>query len=447
MSENEPNTDDANESTYSRRRVLQGSSALAVMAATGMSINSAVAEEAAPEGDIEELLADLPDNWGRWGEDDELGALNLLGSEQMFEGMKAVQRGGKKNLERFTLQVPMTGFEAPEEGIQDPIFPGRVVGRRDNVEDISNIETGPGGVKTTDDKFVTTLFLQGTTHLDALSHPWYGDELYNGFDDSTTRTEREYFETDMPEFDGAGGGPIIGCESDEPVERTFGMSRNDISSAARSGVAGRGVLLDVGRHMGGNGEGIDDDRLAPGTRIGLDDLQATADAQGVEIRERDILLIRTGSLIRAYETPEEQDAPWNPLVEPGLYFSEELAEWLYDMDIPYLGADNIAVEKVTQTIEQDGEERVFGIPFHGYFMRDLGGYLNEILWLEDLARTACWDGIYEFLFTGAPLYADMSSGAPMNPMVIKAAPEGTPEDGRSDVVPEGRDTVVGSTED
>ena len=428
------------ESTLKRRTVLQGTGTLAGLAAAGVSIGDVAAQEDVPGGDIEELLADLPDNWGRWGEDDELGALNFLGSEEMFEGMKAATKRGRKSVESFTLQVPMTGFEAPEEGIQDPIFPSRVVGRRDNVDDFTNEEPAAGGMKTTDGKFVTTLFVQGTTHLDAPSHPWYGDEIYNGFSEETTRTKREYFNTTMPEFDGQGGVPITSCEDGSPVEETFGQSRADISNAAVKGVMGRGVLLDVGRHMGGNGDGIDDDRLAPNTCIGLEDLESTADEQGVKLQKRDVLLIRTGSIPRAYETPDERDAEWDPTVEPGLCFSEELVRWTHEMEIPFFGADNIAVEKIGQVIEQDGEDRSFGIPLHGAFLRDLGVYLNEILWLEDLAETCANDGIYDFLFAAAPLYADMSSGAPMNPMVMKAAPDGKPDvDGREAAIPDPED--------
>ena len=414
---------------YDRRSFLRGSSAVAALIAAGMSPEAiAAAQPDVPEGDIEELLEDLPDNWGKWGDDDELGALNYLGSEQMYDGMHAAMRKGRENVAGFTLQVPMTGFENPDGEIQDPLFPGRVVGRRDNVADATNAEPATGGMKFADDKFVTTLYLQGTTHLDALAHPWYGDHLYNRFDASTTHTEREYTETEMPTFDGLGGVPIIGCESDEPVEETFGLGKADISGPAEQGVMGRGVLLDVGRAMGGNEEDIYDDRLAPETCISLEDMHETAEEQGVEIEERDVLLIRTGSIPRAYEPPEEQDAPWNPLVEPGICFSEDLVRWVDDMEIPFIGADNIALEKLNQVVEQNGEDVLITNPLHGAFLRDLGVYISEILWLEELGAQCAADGIYDFLFTAAPLYAEMSTGAPMNPTIIKAS-DTDPEDG------------------
>ncbi len=438
MTENHSDADEGDRhrtnTELDRRTVLRGSGALAALATAGISIDGVRAQEDAPPvGDIEKLLADLPDNWGRWGEEDELGALNFLGSEEMFDGMKAATKRGRKAVEGFTLQLPMTGFEAPgEDAGQDPVFPGRVVGRRDNVADVSNVTPAAGGMKFTDDKFVTTLFLQGTTHLDALAHPWYGEELYNGFDEETTRTKRDYSNTEMPTFDGQGGVPINACGSGDPVEETYGLGKADISSAAQKGVMGRGVLLDVGREMGGNGEGIYEDRLAPNTCVTLEDLKETADAQGVELQKRDILLIRTGSIPRAREGPDERDADWNPLNEPGLCFSEELVRWTHDMEIPFYGADNIAMEKLTQVVEQDGEEVTIVNPLHGAFMRDLGVYITEILWLEDLAAACAEDGIYDFLFTAAPLHVEMSTGAPINPTVIKATPEGRPDGGEDD---------------
>jgi len=76
-----------------RRRFVQGCGASIAFAAAGTSLGTVAAQEGS---DVEALLADLPDKWGRWGEEDELGALNLLGSEEMFAGMRAAtKRGGE----------------------------------------------------------------------------------------------------------------------------------------------------------------------------------------------------------------------------------------------------------------------------------------------------------------------------------------------------------------
>ncbi|MEF8908041.1 MAG: hypothetical protein V5A13_09285, partial [Haloarculaceae archaeon] len=109
MAGNDNDSEEADGFNIGRRRFVGGVGALAALAAAG--VGTAGAQEDGGPGltPAGQLLKDLPDNWGRWGEDDELGAINELDSEAMFRGMQAVRRGGRKNIERFTLQTPMTG--------------------------------------------------------------------------------------------------------------------------------------------------------------------------------------------------------------------------------------------------------------------------------------------------------------------------------------------------
>lgn len=91
--------------------------------------------------------------------------------------------------------------EVPTTTVGDPAFPGRTPARRGNVRDEQAVREGeqepyPGGMKSSDDKFFTDFFLQGTTHLDSLGHAWYGDQIYNGFDAMTT-AETKTFEREL----------------------------------------------------------------------------------------------------------------------------------------------------------------------------------------------------------------------------------------------------------
>lgn len=450
---------------------MQGCGAGLALALASSGIGTAAAEhdeEDEEDDDFEDigtLLEGMPDNWGRWGDDDGLGVLNVLGSEEMFEGMKAAMKRGEKRVQRFTLQAPMTGFgidsihgdaEGTTTDTGDAMFPGRFPARRDNWADASdpdaedgtrNLTTPPaeGGMAFADDAFITPLYLQGATHADALGHGWYGDQIYNGYSTDTTHTSRTY---DIPvtgikdlkkDEDGDGEQPELGA-----VEETFGLGKADISYAAGAGVAGRGVLLDVGRHMGT--EGPDDSWLPldaepleegdPAAAVTLSDLQATADAQGVELKERDVLLVRTGAL----ERTRDPEAEWNALGEPGLTYSDALVEWVHEMDVPYIGADNLGVEKIFQTVTEDdlneGRKDLHGdyaLPLHGAFLRDLGVTLNEVVDLEALGNQCAADGIYDFLFTAAPLHAEGGSGAPVNPVVIKATDEKGASNGNDNV--------------
>lgn len=366
---------------------------------------------------IEPLLEIVAEaNWGRWGRDDGLGAINLLGSDEMRGGLAAAYRDGAAGVERFTLQTPITGetidtlleeTEFPTTDTGDPFFPSCNIGRRDNVGDaVRNPQSTPSGASFAEDRFVTPLYLHGTTHYDALAHGWYGGALYNGFDPETTHTIRRY---DHP-TEGHNG---------EPITETAGIGKADISNAARSGVAGRVVLLDVGRHR----VDVPPHRLPMGTAITLDDLRGTAAGQDVELRPRDILLIRTGSVERA----RDPNAEWHPLYDPGLTYSDSLVRWVRDMEIPLIGADNLGIERWVHQVEErhlNGDRTDLAgkylIPLHGAFLRDLGVTLNEVLDLERLAAAAARDAIYEGLYTAAPLHVEMGTGAPVNPVVLKA---------------------------
>ncbi|MFW6046135.1 MAG: hypothetical protein ACOC8O_04685, partial [Natronomonas sp.] len=48
---------------------------------------------------VADLLDELPDNWGRWGDDDQRGTLNLLGSDEATAGMRTVLDGPGERIE------------------------------------------------------------------------------------------------------------------------------------------------------------------------------------------------------------------------------------------------------------------------------------------------------------------------------------------------------------
>jgi kynurenine formamidase len=321
---------------------------------------------AAEKTEIEKLLADTPTNWGKWGKDDQIGALNYLGENEVKRGVKAIQSG-----KRFTLQLPMI------HGV-GPVFPGRIpvqhfMSQDESVYSANKQQPASGGMKYSDD--AVFMYLQGTTHIDALGHAWYSDQLYNGKSSDTT---------------------------------VHGHDFVDIAQLGDVGIAGRGVLVDVGRFRGDSNH-----RLAPGNCVTLDDIKSTAKKQKLEIKKRDILMIRTGSMGRFYDEADKQN--WNALTEPGLCYSSALVKWIDDMEIPVIAADNLAVELAAQEI--NGSTMV--IPLHGALIRDLGLVLTELYWLDDLADDSAEDGQYSFFFTAAPLKMKGGSGSPVNPMVIK----------------------------
>jgi kynurenine formamidase len=313
--------------------------------------------------DLVDLLKDAPTNWGKWGPDDEVGALNYLGAEQVLAAVRLVSSG-----KVFTLQRLIGDPKG------DPVWPGRTPAERTQILDEGDWDEGgkgpayPGGLHYADDKL--DAYLQGSTQYDALGHLWYDGKLWNGFDARTT----------------------IG-----------GLDKASVEPIAQRGVVGRAVLLDMARFRGKN-------TLDKGETFTHEDLMACAQAQGVVIEKRDILIVRTNFLQLFFEQGPVFYEGFN---EPGLVYSPELVQWFADMEIPNLVTDTIANEVTT-----DPNNGV-ALVLHNALMRNLGVTLTEIADLEQLADDCAEDGQYAFLYVAAPLKVAKGSGSPVNPVVIK----------------------------
>lgn len=309
-----------------------------------------------------DLLAKAPSNWGKWGADDEVGSLNYLGPEQAIAAA-ALVRSGKV----FTLQRLIGDPKG------DPVWPGRKPAVRTQIMDEATWDGAdapqfPGGLHYADDKI--DAFLQGSTQYDALGHVWYDGKLWNGYDARTT----------------------VG-----------GMDVASVEPIAQRGVVGRGVLLDMARFRG-------KEHLDTAETFDHTDLEACAAAQGVELQPRDVLLIRTNYLQLFFELGDDF---YDGFCEPGLQYSPELVQWFADNEIPNLVTDTIANEVTTD------QNNGVALTLHCALMRNLGVVFTEITDLEALAADCAADGVYEFMYTAAPLKIAQGSGAPVNPVVVK----------------------------
>jgi kynurenine formamidase len=321
-----------------------------------------VTETARAVPDLEELLKDAPTNWGKWGDDDEVGALNYLGPQEVLNAVRLV-RSGKV----FTLQRLIGDPNG------DPVWPGRAPAERTQILDESSWDAPdapqfPGGLHYSDDKI--DAFLQGSTQYDGLGHLWYSGKIWNGYDARTT----------------------VG-----------GNEKASVRPIAERGIVGRGVLLDMARFRGKA-------TLDAAETFTHEDLVACAQQQGVELRKRDIVVVRTNYLQLFYELG---DKFYEGFCEPGLVYSPELVRWFQDMEIPNLVTDTIANEVTTDP--NNGVSLVL----HNALMRNLGVTLTEIADLEELAADCAQDGVYEFLYAAAPLKVHKASGSPVNPLAIK----------------------------
>jgi kynurenine formamidase len=185
------------------------------------------------------------------------------------------------------------------------------------------------------------------------------------------------------------------------------MAINSVLPIAERGIAGHGVLLDVARYRGV-------DHLQAGEAITLDDLLKTAERQAIEIKKRDILLVRTGWLGYIEHLDESQLAAFqNHFAEPGLRHNADLVNWFYEMEIPLLASDNLTNE----CWKNDQDPKM--LELHVTLMSNLGVLFSEINTLDPLAVDCEQDRQYDFLYAAGPLKIVAATGAPMNPLAMK----------------------------
>lgn len=312
---------------------------------------------------VGDLLKDSPKTWGKWGPDDEIGALNYLGAAEVLDAVRSVRKG-----KVFTLQVPMGN------PVGDPVWPGRRGAERYQILDEGHWISGKGptfagGLHYADDAM--SAFLQGSTQYDALGHVWYDGQLYNGYDARST----------------------IG-----------GMAKASVLPIAERGIVGRGVLIDIAKYRG-------KENLDKGETFTHEDLIAAAAAQGTEITPRSILVIRTGWIETYFRDGREEF--YDGFIEPGLTYSPELVAWFRDMEIPNLVTDTIANEVTVDPVSG------VALPLHCALMRNLGVTFTEICDLRALSDDCSADGRWDFLYTAAPLKVVNGTGSPVNPIAVK----------------------------
>jgi kynurenine formamidase len=173
---------------------------------------------------------------------------------------------------------------------------------------------------------------------------------------------------------------------------------------AASQITGRGVLLDVGRAIGTDGE------LPDGYPITTADLEATIAAQGPSARvgRGDLLLVRTGRLARARREGWQDYAGGD---SPGLSFTT--ADWLHGTEIAGIATDTWGFEV------RPNEFDIAFQPLHQVCIPNMGLFLGEMWDLDALAADCAADGQWDFFLTAAPLPVTGAVGAPVNPIAVK----------------------------
>src|SRR5512134_3821018 len=190
--------------------------------------------------DILRKLALQVRNWGKWGPDDEIGTLNYITPDTIAAACRLATSG-----KVFALGIPLEK-NGPQSGTRQRFNPIHAMFRDGgdaprNPAEVKAME-GYGG---SDDWIVMPL--QCATQWDSLAHIFDEGKMYNGYDAALVTSS--------------------------------GAAKNSIDKT-KSKLAGRGVLLDVARHKGVRA-------LEPGYAITVDDLEATAAAEKVQVQRGD----------------------------------------------------------------------------------------------------------------------------------------------------------------
>ncbi|SHH70018.1 cyclase family protein [Pollutimonas bauzanensis] len=330
-------------------------------------------------------------NWGDFGADDELGRVNLLGSEQVLKGVREVREG-----KVFCLSLPL---DLPGGMVLNPRRkpPRLAATERDGVPYMNfAMETlDASAIDVLSDDQVT-LSLQYSTQWDSLAHVGalfdpLGDGVaaklyYNGY-----RAGEDVLGPDHAE-DGHD------CGSHGTGARKLG-----IENFAVKGMQGRGVLVDLARRYGR------DRKL-----VGHAELMAVMEADKVVVEPGDMLVLRTGFAEVVMEMAGNPDADvlhHSCAVLDGA--DEKLLAWITDSKIAAICADNYAVEAYPAR-EREGRKSL--LPLHHHCLFKLGLPLAELWYLRDLAEWLAQHQRNRFLLTAPPLRLPGAVGSPVTPI-------------------------------
>ncbi|HYK63636.1 MAG TPA: cyclase family protein, partial [Patescibacteria group bacterium] len=172
-------------------------------------------------------LFDKLSNWGRWGKDDQRGALNYITNQKRAAAARLVQTG-----ESVSLALPLATVPAPDN--PTPVTHLMVQAGADSREQ---------PLPYSGDYFAIAPHGMANTHIDALCHVFWNNKMYNGFDASE-----------------------VGSQG----------AKKCAIDVTRTGIVSRGVLLDIARLK-------KVDWMEPGAKILPEDLDAAEKAQKVRV--------------------------------------------------------------------------------------------------------------------------------------------------------------------
>ncbi len=210
---------------------------------------------------VDQWMTELS-NWGRWGDDDERGTLNLITPEKRRTALALATAGVSVSLSHNYLTERAADATSPIG--REMLGPDR-----------------PGPFRS--DRYTFAYHGYAHSHMDSLCHMMHDGRMYNGYvrDDEVT---------------------AAGCAKLAIIN-------------FKQGIVTRGILMDIARLKGV-------DYLEPGTPIYVDDFEAWEREAGMRVEPGDIVFVRSGRWARRAEqgawATSEQSAGLHASVAPWL---------------------------------------------------------------------------------------------------------------------------------
>ena len=257
-------------------------SLIAIVLVAGVSVHTAQNQSRgrptiATEADFTRAMTELS-NWGRWGDDDELGAANLITPAKRKQALALAKEGRTISMAHDVVQ----------EKAADAA----------NILERAIVTVSPTG---STDRYQYTGTYHGVihSHLDAVDcHIMFEGKGYNG---------RPW----------------------EDIMATGGCPKGNIN-AVKDGVVTRGILFDATRLPGKAGP---QGWLEPGTAIHRDDLEALEKLEHVKVSSGDVILLYTGRWKRRAAL-----GPW-PNANGFAGYHADVAYFIKERGVSFIGGD------------------------------------------------------------------------------------------------------------
>lgn len=321
-------------------------------------------------------------NWGAWGEDDQLGRLNLITPEKVLQGIAEVKEG-----KTFCLSLPLEypGGQMINK-VRKPPFLSAVIRNNEPYFNYQWNKLNPDNLDIGSDDQVA-LFNQYSTQWDSLAHR---GKLFDVMDDGNLQPV--YYNGFRAAKD------VVMNENNETKAKALG-----IESMAVHGVQGRGVLIDFYSKFG----------AFPRKEVGYDDLMQIMEKDNIVVEEGDILCIWTGldqMIMRMQGNPDDSLNKACAVLDG---FDKNLLRWIEESGIAAIGSDNLAIEAVDKSIPEGWNSN---LPLHELCLFKLGIHLGELWYLAELAQWLKDNNRSRFLLTAPPLRLPGAVGSPVTPL-------------------------------